>query len=100
MRVSDVMPPLNEHGLGYQLGWADGLGHGVPRGASHVEHDVWDARDPAATINRGPTPTTPQNRLFDNLLRLEDTASDSSGNALYVFFAKGGFAPYGFGVGA
>jgi hypothetical protein len=42
-------PAVAMPGLGYG-GYADGLGLGVYRGLSHLEHDVWDVTHPAEVI--------------------------------------------------
>jgi hypothetical protein len=94
LQIEALSEPLNEHGCGNQKGFADGLGYGVDRGALLVEGDIWDQSAPDKVVNLGPSETVPNDRLFDNIVRLR--CGDRTGYAIYVFFAKGAYAPYGF----
>jgi hypothetical protein len=92
--VEAISRPVNEHGAGYQNGFADGRGIGVNRGALLVEGDIWDHTDLSVVVNLGPTQTTPNNRLFDHVVRL--SVGNKIGYAIYVLFAPGLYEPYGF----
>ena len=94
LELESIGPPSNSQGWGYLRGFIDTKSMGAPRGTAYQETDVWDLSDVTTCTNLTPNGITPQNRLWDNRVRLR--AGEKTGHGYYLFFVPGEYPRYSF----
>lgn len=75
-------------GLGYG-GYDDGLGLGLYRGVTHVEHDVWDVTHPAVVVLADGTTTRPVHRIQPVRVTQHAPEGTSVGTGSLTFICEG-----------
>jgi hypothetical protein len=80
-------PAVAMPGLGYG-GYADGLGLGVYRGTSHLEHDVWDVSHPADVGYPDGSTGRPVHRIQPVRLAQRGPSGTSRGTGSLTFIAE------------
>jgi hypothetical protein len=80
-------PAVAMPGLGYG-GYADGLGLGVNRGLSHLEHDVWDVEHPADVGYPDGSTGRPVHRIQPVRVTQRDRSGTSLGTGSLTLIAE------------
>lgn len=85
--VERTGPAVAMQGLGYG-GYRDGLGLGVHRGETHLEHDVWDVTHPATVVRDDGTVERPVHRIQPVRVTRTGPEGTSTGNGSLTFVAE------------
>jgi hypothetical protein len=83
IELAPIGRALVMRGMGYSMGYADGRGFGVWRGAAHEEHDRYDLRDVEAVVHPDGRIERPYHRdcaVAVHVVEPDGTVSDGTGH--------------------
>jgi hypothetical protein len=88
-------PAVAMQGIGYSGGFDDGQGLGVWRGMSHVEHEIWDVRDPSVIRLADGTVRRPWHRIQPVSVRSSGQGLAGLGQGSLTLIPSGNLPKYG-----